>query len=199
MEFIKVLCIDEYLDNSICIVNKEEISHFELQSYYREDSVMGNLFLKNGTKLLVSEEGVKPLQKELLEKTIPFKKKHNFKVSLETVDSILNPNNIWDKKVGIGDRMSEISILTSKYREEIATKIKLMSYHDFLQTPYWKAISVFMKITDKKCEICGSKFDLYTHHKTYENHGYEILHLKDLQVVCGVCHSRIHKGDKNNG
>ena len=59
MEFIKVLCIDEYLDNSVCIVNKEEISYFELQSYYREDSVMGYLFLKNGTKLLISEEGVK--------------------------------------------------------------------------------------------------------------------------------------------
>lgn len=199
MEFIKVLCIDEYLGDSICIVNKDEISHFELRDYYRETTTMGSLFLKSGKEIIVSEEGVKPLQKELLEKTIPFKKKHNFKISLETVDNILNPNASWNKRIGVGDRMSELATLTNHYKEDIATKIKLMSYHDFLQTPYWKAISVFKKITQKKCEICGNDFDLYTHHKTYEHHGYEFLHLEDLQVVCGICHTRIHKGDKENG
>lgn len=199
MEFIKVMTTDENLSDTVCIVNKEEISHFELIDYYKEETVIGILHLKNGKELLVSEEGVKPLQKELLDKALPFKKKNSFKISLETVDSILNPNASWNKRVGVGDRMSEISILTGHYKEEIAEKIKLMSYLDFLQTPYWKAISVYKKIKEGRCEICGSKFDLHTHHKTYDNHGYEFLHLNDLQVICGVCHSKIHKGDKNNG
>lgn len=199
MEFIKVFTIDDEFVDTICIVNKDDISYFELKNYYVENSFYGSLHLKNGKEIYVTEEGVKPLQKELLDKTIPFKKKNNFKISLETVDSILNPNNSWNKKVGIGDRINEIAILTSKYKEEIAEKIKLMSYPDFMQTPYWKAISVYKKIKEGKCEICGNKFELHTHHKTYENHGYEIYHLDDLQVVCGFCHYKIHKGDKKNG
>ena len=199
MKFIKVLTFDENFNNTISILNKDEISHFELIDYYEEDTMIGILFLKNGKEIKVSEEGIKPLQKELLDKAIPFKKKNKYAICLDTIDNILNPNNTWDKKIGIGDRMDEIGLLTSKYKEEIAQRIKLMSYPDFLQTPYWKAISVYLKITRKECEICGSKFALHTHHITYENHGYEFLHLCDLQVVCGTCHSKLHKGDKKNG
>ena len=72
MEFIKVLTIDDDFADSVCIVNKDDISYFELKNYYSENSFWGELHLKNGKEIYVTEEGIKPLQKELLEKNYSF-------------------------------------------------------------------------------------------------------------------------------
>lgn len=83
---------------------------------------------------------------------------------------------------------------SSVYDKPIAEYIKQMSYKDFLETPYWKAISAYAKY-GSKCSICGSKNNLSTHHNSYKNHGYE--HKKevinnDLTVLCQDCHSKFH-------
>ena len=71
-----------------------------------------------------------------------------------------------------------------------------MSYKDFLNTPYWKAISAYLKIKRGKCEKCGSETELHTHHKTYEHHGTEIFNLNDLICLCKECHRKFHnKGE----
>lgn len=197
-KFIKVLSIDKNCCDSVCIVNKDSIDYFETTNFYEEEYSCASLFLKNGTEIIVQEEGIEDIQNSLLGKTI--KRKIKRKVQnineIESIDEYLNCNRNWDKSIGLGNRINILHNLTSSYKEEIATKIKLMKYQDFLKTPYWKAISTYMKIKQNKCEICGSKIELHTHHKTYENHGYEILHLNDLQVVCGVCHNNIHKENK---
>lgn len=195
-KFIKVLTIDENLSDSVCIVNKDEIMYFELLNYYDEEFAIGTLVLKNNKEICVSEQGIEDLQNVLLGEKIPIINKNKYELSLKTVNYILDPDNKWDKKIGIGDRINELSILTSIFKEDIATRIKLMSYQNFLETPYWKAISAYLKIVKKKCEKCGSKLNLHTHHKTYKHHGYEILHLEDLEVVCSNCHCKTHKEKK---
>lgn len=195
-KFIEVLTYDENCIENITIVNIDSISHLEIKDYYEEEEAMGLLFFKNGREALVREEGLKPLQDILLGKTIGKASKKKAIKCLENINFILSPNNNWNKTIGIGERMSILHSLTKEYKEEIAEKIKLMSYPDFLKTPYWKAISIYMKIRAKKCELCGSKFELHTHHKTYEHHGYEMLHLNDLQVLCGLCHYEHHKEKK---
>jgi len=197
--FIKVLSYDTNLCDSICIVNKSSIAYFEIENYYEDEYVIGILYLKNGKEIMVNEEGIEQLQNDLLNIIIEKRKKTITSPSSKTIDFILNSKEMWDKTIGISDRFKILNMITKEYKEEISERIRLMSYNDFLNTPYWKAISVYKKIKARRCEICGSKFELHTHHKTYENHGYEILHLEDLQVICGRCHFALHKGDKNNG
>lgn len=197
-EFIKVVSIDKNCCDSICIVNKDCIERFETINFYEEELSPATLFLKNGTEIHVAEESVESVQEALLGTAIKRKKRAKVKniEKLECIDDYLDCNRNWDKNIGIGNRMSILQELTNNYREEIATKIKLMSYQEFLQTPYWKAISAYKKIETRKCELCGSDFDLHTHHKTYKHHGYELLNLNELQVVCGICHNKMHKENK---
>lgn len=197
-KFIKVLSYDNNCCDSVCIINEDCIERFEMTNFYEEEYCGATLFLKNGTQIFVQEEGIETLQEELLGKTIKRKKIATEKNINEafSINNYLDCNQNWNKSIGIGNRIKILQELTNKYKEEIAKRIKLMSYKEFLNTPYWKAISVYMKIIKKKCELCGNDFDLHTHHKTYEHHGYELLHLNDLQVVCGLCHSEIHKEKK---
>ena len=71
--------------------------------------------------------------------------------------------------------------------------ISKMDYADFLKTPYWKSIALYIKERDgKKCSICGATKALAAHHLTYENHGDELHHLEDLACVCNKCHEGFH-------
>lgn len=72
--------------------------------------------------------------------------------------------------------------------------IQKMDYQDFLKTPYWKAIALYVKEkSGKKCSICGGDKKLHIHHKSYDNHGDELHHLDDLICVCQKCHKRLHE------
>lgn len=195
-EFIKVVTYDvKNCCDSICIVNKDCIERFETINFYEEDYCTATLVLKNGTEISVMQESIEPIQEALLGTTIKRKKraKVNSIENVECINDYLDCNKTWDKNIGIGNRMSILQELTNNYKEEIATKIKLMSYQEFLQTPYWKTLSIYKKITKKKCELCGSEHNLRTHHKTYKHHGYELLYLNELQVLCESCHYEKHK------
>jgi len=39
-----------------------------------------------------------------------------------------------------------------------------------------------------RCQLCGSRSHLQTHHNTYENLGHELS--RDLLVLCDKCHAR---------
>lgn len=66
----------------------------------------------------------------------------------------------------------------------------------FLRTPYWNAISLYAKSkANFSCQLCNSKENLRTHHRTYERHGYEHrdeVIKQDLIVLCDDCHSKFH-------
>lgn len=109
----------------------------------------------------------------------------------------LTPNKMWDNNILPIERTRQI-VGVKKYIDYtmVANHIKSMSYSDFLNTPYWAAISDYKKFkSNYKCALCGSKKDLATHHKSYERHGYEhernVIE-EDLIVLCKDCHSKFH-------
>ena len=77
--------------------------------------------------------------------------------------------------------------------EEVKSRIQNMDYQDFLKTPYWKAIALYVKESaGKKCSMCGATKTLEVHHLTYDNHGDELHHLDDLTCICRKCHENLH-------
>lgn len=79
--------------------------------------------------------------------------------------------------------------------DKVATAIKALPYKTFLQTPYWKAVSYEVKRSSRfKCCVCGSNKTLSTHHKTYDEHGYEHTYygMRELIVLCQDCHNKFH-------
>lgn len=78
-------------------------------------------------------------------------------------------------------------------RKEIVKSIRKMPYQEFLKTPYWKAISAFVKNSNGcKCVICGKESRLDVHHTNYKNHGNEINNIEDLIPLCRECHRKAH-------
>lgn len=68
-----------------------------------------------------------------------------------------------------------------------------MDYRDFLNTLYWRGVSLLVKErAGNRCELCGATRNLVTHHLHYLNHGDEIHHPEDLQCLCKDCHERLH-------
>ena len=66
------------------------------------------------------------------------------------------------------------------YRSEAFSKLRDMSYGDFLRTPYWDAISTEVKRKNGwRCGLCGGYGVLNVHHRDYKNHGYELYHMED--------------------
>lgn len=78
--------------------------------------------------------------------------------------------------------------------EKIAEHIRGMNYRDFLQTPYWKAISSqVMKRNNYRCQLCGKQGLLNVHHASYDIHGYERQNYDKLVCLCEDCHQIHHK------
>ena len=65
------------------------------------------------------------------------------------------------------------------------------SYSEYLLSDWWidKRQAIFV-VKKKRCQLCGSKKKVSIHHKTYEHLGNEPL--KDLMILCGVCHEHEH-------
>lgn len=73
-----------------------------------------------------------------------------------------------------------------------------VDYDVFLYTPYWRTLRRAILLRDgQKCCYCDSTDKLVVHHLTYLHHYKEHEHLEDLITVCELCHSKIHKNDKN--
>ena len=136
----------------------------------------------------IEEEDAKIKRKIDNEKTQEFLKINTYKY----IDIFLNPNKIWDKGVKTWVKINDISD-SSVLKDVIAKHIKEMDYYDFLQTPYWKAISEKVKQrAGWKCQLCGSNYNLNTHHRDYSIHGYELDNMKSLICLCEDCHSKFH-------
>ncbi len=79
-------------------------------------------------------------------------------------------------------------------KEAIASHIQQMDYAVFLATPYWKGVASRVRQQARfSCSLCSEKErSLEVHHRTYEHHGYEHMHLEDLICLCDLCHSKFH-------
>lgn len=71
--------------------------------------------------------------------------------------------------------------------------IKRMAYNAFLATAYWFGVSMTAKArAGMRCQVCNSPTGITTHHRTYDTHGKEHLHMEDLVVLCKLCHGMFH-------
>ena len=195
-DFIKVATLDGQGNETECVINKTEISYLATENIDGYETYGSFIRLKNGENIYIFDEELIKISEELLTagEHIKIKDKDNRKIlPLEDAESFIDCERTWNKDIGIGRRMIALRKAMYGHEKEIAEKIKLMDYKDFLQTPYWKTISSFLKIKEQKCEICGNTHNLHTHHKTYDNHGYELEYMEDLQVICEACHQKLHQ------
>lgn len=64
-------------------------------------------------------------------------------------------------------------------------------YVDYINSSEWKAVRLkAFAHYGKKCTKCGSENLLHVHHNTYKNFKHE--EIKDLNVLCEVCHMTLH-------
>lgn len=73
-------------------------------------------------------------------------------------------------------------------------KADIIDYESYIQSDEWIESSARRSkliTTEGKCECCGSNNGTHVHHITYGNLGKESV--KDLSVLCPVCHEYTHK------
>ena len=74
-----------------------------------------------------------------------------------------------------------------------------MPYEDFLKTPYWKAISDYVKERDSyRCGKCGAQKRLQVHHLSYQHHGDELHNMNELVTLCRKCHKETHEHNRSH-
>ena len=90
--------------------------------------------------------------------------------------------------------IKDLTRLVEPYLYDFYNFLISIPYSEFVKTPYWKIISAYIKWRDCcRCVQCNTNKQLETHHRTYENHGYEHLHLEDLHTFCNICHQHYHE------
>lgn len=88
----------------------------------------------------------------------------------------------------------DINRLTEPHLSYFYQYLISIPYSEFIKTPYWKIISAYTKWRDCcRCVLCNSNKNLEVHHRAYENHGFEHLHLEDLYTFCHNCHNSFHE------
>ena len=65
------------------------------------------------------------------------------------------------------------------------------AYRNFLRSDFWKELSLRKRNSIWKCELCGSRKFLQSHHRFYRGYWYD-TRLEDLQVLCRKCHRAEH-------
>jgi DNA-directed RNA polymerase subunit M/transcription elongation factor TFIIS len=95
---------------------------------------------------------------------------------------------------GTGSATISFGLIPSILTIEDLNKLTVMPYKEFLLTPYWKAISNYVRYRREcKCQLCGSVKSLNVHHRDYERRGQEYEHWQtDLILLCNDCHSKFH-------
>lgn len=157
-------------------------------------------WLKNSEKLICDSCKAKAQERTKQEKIIlseiaerDYKTEKN-KNTQNYISIYLNSNNSWKNDTHIWDMKNQVLQANYLNEEEIAEYIRSMDYKDFLQTPYWKAISLIVKKKHNfKCALCGVGTWLNVHHPTYDIHGYEHRNLDELIPLCRECHEIHHK------
>lgn len=131
-------------------------------------------------------------KKELYNKELSEIEKHKEKQTDDYIKTYLDPSNFWKPKVKNRVKIGELERNVNFTR--IAEYIQNMNYQDFLNTPYWAAISEKVKMkNDYCCELCGKRsYELNVHHPNYDFHGYELQNIKKLKCLCKDCHTKYH-------
>jgi hypothetical protein len=78
------------------------------------------------------------------------------------------------------------------------SEIGFENYPDYLKSKHWKEFKqrAWKNSKHKACNICGKRYNLVLHHRSYANLGKESLN--DVVLLCKDCHKDVHfnKGTK---
>lgn len=114
----------------------------------------------------------------------------------EYVAKYLDPNLSFKADITAAEKIQLIMDPLFLEDDLIIQAVNNLSYDEFLQTPYWDAVTTYKKEkSNHKCQRCGKTIRLDTHHKTYEHHGQEhntAIADEDLIVLCRTCHENEH-------
>lgn len=109
------------------------------------------------------------------------------------IENYLNPNRTWNEGVKANEKRHHLRDVYVDWKK-ISDHIKQMDYHDFLVTPYWKAIAESVKnYHGHRCQLCNGTEGLSVHHKSYDIHGDELHNMKELVCLCRDCHEKFHE------
>lgn len=111
----------------------------------------------------------------------------------EYIKRYLDSNHSWKDGVSTYEKRSDLQQCFVDW-QKISDYICAMDYHDFLQTPYWKAVAESVKkYHGFRCQLCNGTEGLSVHHKSYDIHGDELHNMKDLVCLCRDCHEKFHE------
>jgi len=65
------------------------------------------------------------------------------------------------------------------------------AYRKFLKSDFWKELSTRKRRSAGRCEGCGSRRNLQSHHWRYPEDWYATTEA-DLKVLCRGCHAKVH-------
>lgn len=65
------------------------------------------------------------------------------------------------------------------------------AYRLFLMSEFWIGLSSRKRNQAKKCERCGSRKKLQSHHKFYRDNWFDTV-IEDLECLCRKCHRKHH-------
>lgn len=78
-----------------------------------------------------------------------------------------------------------------KYKKKKKTVRDKQQYHAYLRSQQWiDKRKLALDFYDNNCGMCGSKFNLQVHHRSYRNIFKE--RMEDLMLLCESCHHRFH-------
>lgn len=169
-------------------VIKRQLSKSKIIEYVNDVRQKRNKILCNDCYLEAERKRLEKQDKEMI--SWEEKKRINTEQYIETY---LNPECSWKEGAKPYLKRQELSKYNVDWNK-IKTYICGMDYHEFLRTPYWKAIAESVKqYHGYRCQLCNGTEGLSVHHKTYEIHGDELNHLKDLVCLCKDCHEKFHE------
>lgn len=177
--------------------SKTKLLRYLHPKHYQE--VEKNILCPKCSELRKAEEEI--LKKQREEEYIKSKERRKEIIKSNTdyfIKSYLDPNRSWNQGVTLKTKVKDVIYRDYLVDDEVICEfINNMSYEDFLNTPYWSAISLYAKSrVNGRCQLCNRKNNLNTHHRTYGIHGYEHLPVvikSDLIVLCQDCHSKFHE------
>lgn len=86
----------------------------------------------------------------------------------------------------------ECILILESIKEEDQSHPYIKRYRAYVRTRHWMIIkNKRLKLSNDKCDICGSNNDLQVHHIRYKNL-YDV-DLDDLQAICKNCHYKHHE------
>lgn len=114
---------------------------------------------------------------------------------IKTLEAMCNAyNGIYvenKRKAGRGEQCEKVKNIVS-YQPQT---FDYTPYKEQLEDRRWKSFREFVMIVRGcKCEVCGAKKNLQIHHLRYNKGCFAWeYNVKEVMVVCGKCHSEIHK------